>query len=378
MILPWLPWQQNLGMDEAAPQHESEPRSGRVLPGAPPRVFLPTPLTRPLDSVLRRVALASTILAVSVALVYLDHSGYKDSVGGPLTFIDALYYTTVALSTTGYGDIVPATESARLINALVVTPLRVLFLITLIGTTLEVLAERTRQEWRQARWRRQLSDHVDIVGFGTKGRAAATTLLGNGVPTTRIVVVDERPEGIAEANALGLAGVCGDGARTDVLTQAGVGHATTVVVATVREDENAPLVRQSGADTVITSSDAAGQLLGVATLSPRVGQVVMDLLSHGGGLDIVERPVDEGMSAAARAPAANLSWPSCAAHGCCASTIRRRSRSLGRTGLSWYDRGRGSRADDGSTRAVATALFCPFTQVGKRVAEAAQLAQEPA
>jgi voltage-gated potassium channel len=318
MIPPCLSRQQNVGMDKAAPQLGSEPRSGWVLPGALPRVFLPTPLTRPLDSVLRRVALASTILAVSVVLVYLDRGGYKDSAGGPLTFVDALYYTTVTLSTTGYGDIVPATESARLINALVVTPLRVLFLITLIGTTLEVLAERTRQEWRQSRWRRQLTDHVVIVGFGTKGRTAATTLLGHGVPAARIVVVDERPKGIAEANALGLAGVCGDGARTDVLAQAGVGHATTVVVApprddtavlvtltvrqlnrtativaTVREEENAPLVRQSGADTVITSSDAAGQLLAVSTLSPRVGQVVMDLLSHGGGLDIVERPADE-------------------------------------------------------------------------------------
>jgi voltage-gated potassium channel len=319
MIPQRPPRQQNLGMDQATPQPGSESRSGWGLPGAPPRVLLPTPRTRPLESVLRRVALASAILAASVVLVYLDRGGYKDSAGGgPLTFIDALYYTTVTLSTTGYGDIVPAAESARLINALVVTPLRVIFLIILVGTTLEVLTERTRQEWRQARWRRQLTDHVVIVGFGTKGRTAATTLLGNGVPAARIVVVDERPEGIAEANALGLAGVCGDGAKTDVLTQAGVAYATTVVVApprddtavlvtltvrqlnrtatvvaTVREEENAPLVRQSGADTVITSSDAAGQLLGVSTLSPRVGQVVMDLLSHGGGLDIVERPADE-------------------------------------------------------------------------------------
>ena len=59
----------------------------------------------------------------------------------------------MTLSTTGYGDVVPVSDSARLINTLVVTPLRVLFLLVLVGTTLEVLAERTRTEWRQERWR---------------------------------------------------------------------------------------------------------------------------------------------------------------------------------------------------------------------------------
>ncbi|MGW9475599.1 hypothetical protein ACWGVM_26590, partial [Streptomyces albidoflavus] len=33
------------------------------------------------------------------------------------------------------------------------------------------------------------------------------------------------------------------------------------VVAAVREEENAPLLRQSGADAVITSASAAGRLL---------------------------------------------------------------------------------------------------------------------
>ena len=49
------------------------------------------------------------------------------------------YYATVSLSTTGYGDITPVSPGARLVNILVVTPLRILFLLILIGTTLEAL-----------------------------------------------------------------------------------------------------------------------------------------------------------------------------------------------------------------------------------------------
>jgi len=40
------------------------------------------------------------------------------------------------------------------------------------------------------------------------------------------------------------------------------------IVAAVREEENAPLLRQSGADAVITSASAAGRLLGLSVLSP--------------------------------------------------------------------------------------------------------------
>jgi len=282
-----------------------------------PELRLPGRGSHPLRSVLTRVAAAIAILAATVVLVYLDRSGYRDTVGPKLTFIDCLYYTTVTLSTTGYGDIVPATESARLVNALVITPLRVMFLIILVGTTLEVLTERTRQEWRQARWRNHMDRHTVIVGFGTKGRSAATTLLRHGTPAKQIVVIDEQPKALAEANALGLAGVLGDGTRNEVLVRAEAARASTIVIATqrddtavlttltarqlnprativasVREAENAPLVRQSGANTVIISSDAAGQLLGVSTVSPQVGEVVIDLLSYGQGMDIVERPAE--------------------------------------------------------------------------------------
>ena len=75
----------------------------------------------------------------------------------PSTSSTAVYYATVTLSTTGYGDIVPYSDAARLTNVLLVTPLRVLFLIILVGTTLEVLTERTREEWRLNRWRLQLA-----------------------------------------------------------------------------------------------------------------------------------------------------------------------------------------------------------------------------
>jgi voltage-gated potassium channel len=289
-------------------------------PGAGPaayRVLFPRAAAGPLRQVLRRLALALLVLAITVVIVYVGRGGYHDNAGGSLSFLDALYYSTVSLSTTGYGDIVPYSTAARLTNTFLLTPLRVIFLIILVGTTLEVLTERTREQFRLNRWRRTLHDHVLIVGFGTKGRSAAQTLVGHGIPRDRIVVVDPSPKVVQAATSEGFVGVTGDATRNDVLLRAEVERAQQIViaaqrddtavlvtltarqlnkdahiVASVREEENAPLLRQSGADAVITSSSAAGRLLGLSMLSPSVGRVMDDLITYGSGLDLIERPVD--------------------------------------------------------------------------------------
>ncbi|MFI2641511.1 potassium channel family protein [Streptomyces sp. NPDC018610] len=281
------------------------------------RVKLPRKLVdRPIRQVGKRLAMALLVLLGTVLIVYADHGGYHDNADDSVDFLDAAYYSTVTLSTTGYGDITPVSDSARLTNILVITPLRVLFLIILVGTTLEVLTERTREEWRLSRWRSTLRDHTVVVGFGTKGRSAIQTVLATGLKKQQVVVVDPSAKAIDAATAEGYAGVVGDATRSDVLKRAELQRARQIIIATqrddtavlvaltarqlnraakivaaVREEENAPLLKQSGADAVITSASAAGRLLGLSVLSPAAGMVMEDLIQQGSGLDIVERPV---------------------------------------------------------------------------------------
>ncbi|MBC3993534.1 NAD-binding protein, partial [Streptomyces sp. AC563] len=96
-------------------------------------------------------------------------------------------------------------DGARLTNVLLITPLRVLFLIILVGTTLEVLTERTREQFRLNRWRSALRDHTIVVGFGTKGRSAVQTLCATGLRKDQVVVVDPNHKVIETANAEGFA-----------------------------------------------------------------------------------------------------------------------------------------------------------------------------
>lgn len=293
-------------------------RSVEVGEGAarPAQVVMPSRRRGPMRAVLMRVGLAVALLLIVVVLVYLGRDGYRDGARSRMSLLDCLCYATVTVSTTGYGDIVPVSSGARLVNTVIITPVRVLFLIVLVGTTLEVLAERTREDWRRARWRTKVRDHFVVAGFGSKGRGAVRTLLRNGMPPHEIVVVDPDAAAIAEATTVGVVGIVGDATRRSVLRQAAVERAREIVVAsarddtavlvtlttrelnraagiqaTVREAENIPLLRQSGADHVVVSSETAGRLLGVAALHPHLSAVMEDLLQRGSGLDLVERDV---------------------------------------------------------------------------------------
>jgi voltage-gated potassium channel len=280
------------------------------------RVSLPERTRSPWWELGRRLLAALTILVGTVLLVYFDRKGYADNNDptGTISLVDAIYYTTVTLSTTGYGDIAPVTDQARLVNAFIITPARIAFLVLLIGTTLEVLASQGRDMIRVARWRKKMGKHVVVVGYGTKGRSAVETLINNGQDREGIVIVDTNQAAIDDANADDLAVVIGDATRRDILRRAGVARAEQVIITTdrddsnvlatltvrqlnpdawivsaVREQENAPLMKQSGADSVITSSDAVGRLLGLSTLSPTLGSVMEDLLTYGQGLEVAER-----------------------------------------------------------------------------------------
>jgi voltage-gated potassium channel len=278
-------------------------------------VRLPASEVHPLLRIARRLLLAVGFLLLAALIVWAT-PGYTDEVDGDVSFADALYLATVSLSTTGYGDITPETPSARAVHTLLITPLRVLFLIVLIGTTVETLASTTREQFRINRWRKTLRDHTVVVGYGVKGRSAVTTLQDNGVPAEEIVVIDPDQYAANEATDKGLTAIVGDATRSEILNRAGVSSAKRVVVTTdrddtnvlvtltarqlnpdaevsvaVREAENVELMKHSGADIVVPSSDAVGRILGLSTISPFLGHVLEDLLATGQGMEVAEREV---------------------------------------------------------------------------------------
>ena len=163
-----------------------------------------------------------------------------------------------------------------------------------------------------------MRNHVVVVGYRHQGpQRGRDSLQNNGRQSRpRSWSSTIRPGSIAEANLRGYAAIEGDATRRDVLRRAEIIKAREViitldrddsailvtltvrqlnpsahVVVAVREDDNASLLRQSGANAVVTSSEAVGRLLGLSAVSPNLGTVIEDLLSSKEGLEVGERQV---------------------------------------------------------------------------------------
>ncbi|AGB21858.1 K+ transport system, NAD-binding component [Mycobacterium sp. JS623] len=286
---------------------------------------IPEPFVSPGQRIFRRIVYALLALFAAVFIVYLDRHGYRDvrnEIGqsegsGELSFLDCFYYATVSLSTTGYGDITPITSSARLVNVLVITPLRIAFLIVLIGTTVETLTTQSRQALKIQRWRSRVRNHTVVIGYGTKGRTAVAAMVGDEVAPADIVVVDENVTALERAKSAGLVTVHGNATKSEVLRLASAQHAKSIIVATdddasavlvtltarelapkakiiaaVREGENQHLLRQSGADSTVVTAETAGRLLGIAIQTPSVVEMMEDLLTPAAGFALAEREVE--------------------------------------------------------------------------------------
>jgi voltage-gated potassium channel len=272
----------------------------------------------PVRAIWRRVLIALLALLLAVITVYITRDGYIDVRATRMSFLDCVYFATVSLTTTGYGDVTPFSESARLTNILIITPLRIVFIVVLVGTTLQVLTERSRQAWKIQRWRSRVRNHTVVVGYGTKGKSAVAAILDDDTAAKDVIVVDTDKAALDHASNAGLVTVHGDATRSDVLRLAAVQHASSIIIATsrddtavlvtltarevapsvkivtsVREAENQHLLKQSGADSVVVSSETAGRLLGVATTTPSVVAMVEDLLTPAEGLAIAERDVEQ-------------------------------------------------------------------------------------
>lgn len=282
------------------------------------------PLRLPEDSLVlalaRRIGLAAALIVLMAVILWVDRDGLWDSVhpDQPLDFVDVFYFTVVSLTTVGYGDIVPLTDGARLVNAVLLTPIRIFLWVLFLGTAYELtlLRLRLREDRRMKDLHERLNDHVIVCGYGVKGRAIVDELIAHGQSRDQIVAIDPDEAAVEAAVKAGLVALRGDASRESLLKAAAIEKANAVMaapnrddacvllcltvrslapdlklVAAAREEENVKLLYGAGADLVVTPSVSGGRLMAAAVRQRAVPHVLDDILSFGHGLAMAERPV---------------------------------------------------------------------------------------
>ncbi|MES2441904.1 MAG: potassium channel family protein, partial [Pseudomonadota bacterium] len=267
-----------------------------------------------------RVGVVLGLLALAVTFHWLERDGLKDTADGNVSFLDIIYFTSISITTTGYGDIVPVSDSARMFDALVVTPIRIFVVLLFIGTAYNFVLKRTWDTWRMALIQRNLSGHIVVAGYGTTGSEAVDELIARGEKPGNIVVIDPNEDALARAKACGCIVLQGDATRDSVLEDVRIAQALSLIVSggrddtsilitltahhlapglpinvIVRNEDNELPARAAGATTVVNPVSFAGLLLASSCTGPHLADYLMDLASFHGQVVLAERfvKVDE-------------------------------------------------------------------------------------
>ncbi|PJF40124.1 MAG: potassium channel protein [Phototrophicales bacterium] len=236
--------------------------------------------------------------------------------------IDALYMTVITLTTVGFGEIRPLSESGRIFTIGLI--LAGVGLITYgLSSAIEYVA--TGEVARVIKARRQyerlmaMRDHFIVIGYGRVGREVATTFAEANVP---FVVIDSNPAAIERATEEGYVCVQGSGTDDEILLEAGIERARGLVacagndatnvfavltaralndrlqiIARAIDEQSESKIIRAGANRVISPYVLGGRRMANLAMRPHVVDF-LDITSQASGQEqILEEVVIEENSA---------------------------------------------------------------------------------
>lgn len=263
-----------------------------------------------------RLSAAFGLIGIVVLVHWIDRAGLKDTHDGHISFLDVVYFTMISITTTGFGDIAPVSDRSRLIEAVIVTPIRIAVLFIFVGTAYNFIIKRSWEKFRMAQIQKNLTDHIVVLGFGVSGSEAVAELIARGTAPECIVVIDPSEARLEAASKLGCNIMAGDATRDATLMDVHIDRASAILVSAGRDDtsilitltashlapdvpistvvraaDNEVLARQAGADTVINPVRFTGLLMAGSAHGTHVADYITDLASVEGRVQLVERKV---------------------------------------------------------------------------------------
>jgi len=220
-----------------------------------------------------------------------------------MTAFDALYMTTITVTTIGFKEVFPLSDIGRMFTiVLAFAGVGVILLIAseFARVMLETDLRRVLGIRRELKLMKKLKNHIVVCGHGRMGHAVVEVLRQRGIP---FVVVDIDPERCRTLEDEGQHVVCGDATEEKVLASTNVAKAKTVitcladdahnvytillvrqlnpevtVIARAVEDGADERLRFAGADRVLNPYRIGGMRLALTAIKPTVTDFIDESL----------------------------------------------------------------------------------------------------
>lgn len=231
---------------------------------------------------------------------------------------DALYMTTITVTTIGFKEVFPLSTGGRVFTMLLAfAGVGVILLIAseFARVMLETDLRRVLGIRRELKLMKRLRNHIVVCGHGRMGRAVVDVLRQRGIP---FVVVETDPERCSLLEDHGLPVVRGDATEEKVLASTNITEARTIITCLADDAHNVYTIllarqlnpkvtviaravesgaeerlRLAGADRVLNPYTLGGTRLALTALKPTVTDFIdQSLLGSSVELELAEIVVD--------------------------------------------------------------------------------------
>jgi len=245
-------------------------------------------------------------LAILGSIIAAGTAGYMLIEGW--SFADAVYMTMITISTVGYGEVNPLSQSGRVFSIFLIAGGVGGGLFTLTAF-IEYLVEGriglTRRRRQMKTKLAKLKDHFILCGYGRVGEEIAKTFTDEGTP---FVVIDSRQDNYNMAEAAGYMCLLGDATSDKTLIEAGIERARGLVAAVGSDADNTYItlsarglrpdlfiearatsreaetkLEMAGADRVVSPSSIGARRMALLAMRPGVVDFI-DTITHRRGL----------------------------------------------------------------------------------------------
>ena len=160
------------------------------------------------------------------------------------TFLDAIFMTTISITTVGYGEVIPLSDAGRWFTIFLLITSWGTFAFVITRITQFVISGEINKYFKTRRLMKDiknLQNHVILCGYGRNGHQAARILKAHGVPFI-VIEKDEQLMQKIEAEGEKVLHLEGDSTDDDLLRMAGIERARALITTLPLDAQNVFIV----------------------------------------------------------------------------------------------------------------------------------------